>query len=372
MENKKFNSTAAAYLMNDAPVITLVMDEKGKILQCSKYTTELTGKHLEGELFFDIIVDFHRSLNIESLFNNDSGKEHLINIANRSGIPQTFYFKFFRKDEHVYAFGRTDVSESEMLHNELLSLNSELNTLTRDLQKKNNMLQELDKLKNQFLGMAAHDLRKPLSVIMLAADFVLSGVKPPSEEMYRKFLGKIFTASESMKQLIDDFLDFAVIESGKLQLKTQPVDIASIFRNSREITMPAAQKKNITLDFRQNDNIPEFLADGPKLEQVVMNLVENAILYSPADSSVEVTASWKVEGKEVEVSVSDHGAGIENAQLKTLFQPFEKGRSGGTGLGLAIARKILEAHSGKIWCSSELGVGTTFTFSLPVQIPADG
>lgn len=366
MKNEDFNLIAAGYLMEDAPVLVFVLDMMGNILKCSEFCNQLTGKRLVGNNISDIIVDFHHSIRLQTFLEDEPGKEHLINIETRNGLPQTFYFKFIQAGEVAYACGRMDISEIEMLRKELLTLNNELNTLTRDLQKKNKKLLDLNRLKNQFLGMAAHDLRKPLSTIMLSSEFILSEENPVPESMYIDFLGKIHSASQAMKHLIDDFLNVAVIESGKLTLNIQPLNILDIFRNCREMNIHAAGNKNISLQFDGGDDLPLLHVDGLKIEQVINNLVENAIRYSEPGSSVDIAAGLAEENKGVLVTVSDRGRGIEKEQLQTMFQPFEAKSTHSVGLGLTIARKLIEAHSGEIWCDGEPGVGTTFSFVLPV------
>jgi signal transduction histidine kinase len=232
-------------------------------------------------------------------------------------------------------------------------------------------LQQLNEVKNQLLGMAAHDLRNPLSVIQTASSFLLdeSGKLLP-EETRIDFLRRMKGSSEFMLKLIDDLLDVAKIESGKLDLDLSDVDMAGIIDDNLVLNGMLAEKKNIRLNFSRGAELPKLRADQGKVEQVLNNLISNALKFSLPDTEVKVTAQ-QMNGSVV-VSVEDHGLGIPAGELDKLFKPF--GRTSvrstagekSTGLGLAISRKIIERHGGRIWASSEVGKGSTFSFALPI------
>jgi signal transduction histidine kinase len=181
---------------------------------------------------------------------------------------------------------------------------------------------------------------------------------------------RINTNGELMLKLINDLLDVAKIESGRLDLELATGDLCGLIEENLTMNRMLAEKKGIRLDFAPEYGMPLFRFDRGKVEQVLNNLISNALKFSATGTAVTVQAS-RVNGTVV-VSVRDHGQGIPAEELDKLFKPFSKtsvrGTAGerSTGLGLAICRKIVEGHHGRIWAESEPGKGSTFSFALPV------
>ena len=231
-------------------------------------------------------------------------------------------------------------------------------------------LGKLNELKNQLLGMAAHDLRNPLSVILSCSDFLLDDASESlTEEQHRSFLRRIKDNTEFMARLIDDLLDVSRIESGKLELDVKPTDLVGLVEHNLELNRMLARAKDIELVFAPESAMPEVPLDGQRIEQVLNNLVSNAVKFSQSGTRIEVGIAR--QNGSVVVSVQDQGQGIPAGELGKLFRPFARTcvqSTGGekcTGLGLAIARKIVEGHHGRIWVDSEVGKGTTFRFAVP-------
>jgi PAS domain S-box-containing protein len=244
-----------------------------------------------------------------------------------------------------------------------------------EIKRKNAQLVELNKEKNQLLGMAAHDLRNPLSIVNTASAFLLDDASRLLPEAKRaEFLRRINSGSKFMLNLIDDLLDVTKIEAGRLDLELKDGDLCGLIEENLALNRMLANKKNIRLDFAPESGLPRLRFDRGKVEQVLNNLVSNALKFSASGTVVTVRAS-RVDGNMV-VSVRDQGQGIPAEELDKLFKPFGKtsvrGTAGekSTGLGLAICRKIIEGHGGRIWAESELGKGSVFSFSLPVAAPA--
>jgi PAS domain S-box-containing protein len=240
-----------------------------------------------------------------------------------------------------------------------------------ELAQKNTQLVELNDVKNQLLGMAAHDLRNPLSVVSTASSFLLDDAGRLLPEAKRTdFLRRINSSSEFMLHMIDDLLDVAKIEAGKLDLEFEDGDLCVLIDENLTMNRMLAEKKGIRLDFVPERSLPPFRFDRGKVEQVLNNLISNALKFSVPGTAVAVQAS-RVNGNVV-VSVRDHGQGIPAEELDKLFKPFSKTSARGTagekstGLGLAICRKIVEGHHGRIWAESEVGKGSVFSFSLPL------
>ncbi len=254
-------------------------------------------------------------------------------------------------------------------YEEISHLNNELVNMQRELSKKNAELASLNALKNQFLGMAAHDLRNPLQGILYYSEFLLEDPARLEADQL-EFITVIHDQSQYMTSLVNDLLDVATIESGKLQLDLQPVDLAKLAQTNLVRNRLFAGRKNITLDFEVG-NIPMSLLDAAKMEQVLDNLTTNAIKYSRPGSHVHIRL--RVVGTEIMLSVQDEGPGIPPAELDLLFKPFQRtsvkstGGEKSSGLGLVIAKRIVNGHAGRIWVESQVGIGSTFFVAIPIQ-----
>lgn len=272
---------------------------------------------------------------------------------------------------HVRRGGSAD----DAMFDELSRVNNELANLQREMAKANIELARLNEQKNQLLGMAAHDLRNPLGVIMSYAKFLdrIAGVKLDDQE--RQFLAQIARSSQFMLRLLEDLLDVSQIESGKLQLALAPLDLAATVAGNVELNRLLAGAKNIAIEL-QRPAAPLWVeADATKIEQVLNNLISNAVKYSPPGTTVGVTLD--ADAGEVTVRVRDQGQGIPAAELSRLFLPFSKtsvkstGGEKSTGLGLAITRRIVEGHGGRIGVESCVGEGSCFSFALPRRAPPE-
>jgi two-component system sensor histidine kinase/response regulator len=230
-------------------------------------------------------------------------------------------------------------------------------------------LVELNELKNKFLGMAAHDLRSPLSSIRGLSEVLLTGSFGPLAGEQKEFLGIIKTTAESMLNLVNNLLDVAVIENGRLELEMKRGALKSLISERVRIHKLIAEKKSIAIGATCAD-VPDALFDPGRISQVMDNLISNAVKFSPPGSKVHV-GLWK-EQRMARVSVRDEGPGIAPEDRAKLFGEFQKLSSrptGGekcTGLGLAIVKKIVEAHGGSLDVKTQLGSGSTFSFTVPL------
>lgn len=264
------------------------------------------------------------------------------------------------------------IEHDSALYDELSRLNNEMANLQRELAKKNAELERLDRQKNDFLGIAAHDLRSPLSIILGYSDFLLDEAGPTLRDEHRRFLSFIRSSSQFMLQLVDELLDVTVIESGRLELALEPTNLAELIERNATLNRVLAERKGIELTCDCHADMPLATVDGPKIEQVLNNLISNAIKYSFPDSRVEIRASYT--GSRVLIAVQDRGQGISQEDQQHLFRWFGRRRVKGTagekstGLGLAIAQRIVHEHGGEIWVESEQGEGSTFFVSLPTRL----
>ncbi len=239
-----------------------------------------------------------------------------------------------------------------------------------ELQKRNDDLERLNAMKDDFLGMAAHDLRNPLGVISLWTESLLAEALGEMNAEQKKAGEVILKHTDAMLNLINDLLDIAAIESGKVTLdwKTGPVE--AVAKEIAESNQILAEKKGIALAYAAAAGIPPVKFDPRRIEEVLRNLISNAIKFTPQKGSITVKASC--DGKFVRIEVTDTGCGISPEEKQKLFQKFQKISSKptagerGTGLGLAIVKKLVELHGGEAGVDSAVGKGSTFWFTIPV------
>jgi len=230
---------------------------------------------------------------------------------------------------------------------------------------------ELNELKNKFLGIAAHDLRNPIGAIKGYLEIILDGVLGEVPESQREIMQRMDKICETMLDLVNNLLDVSAIESGQLQLKPREVNLAAYLRESHEFNSLLAKAKSIEMKLELEPALPRVVMDPNRINQVINNLVTNAIKFSHPKTTVTMRA--RVVGNEVEISVSDEGQGIPRAEISKIFTDFGRTTVRPTageksvGLGLAIVKRMVDAHGGRIWVESEVGVGSTFTFTLPLK-----
>lgn len=263
----------------------------------------------------------------------------------------------------------------DQIYNDLMRLNNELANLQREMAKKNRELTTLNQQKNQFLGMAAHDLRNPLGIISKYSDFLLTEDVERLNAEQVKFISTIKSSSDFILGLVEDFLDVSKIESGKLEINREPTDIIALCKHNIALNSTIAVKKDSKITFQCNAAVPKLVVDKRKIEQVLNNLLTNAVKYSFPHT--EITVDIKLDNNAVVIAVTDQGQGIPEHEIQHLFQPYRTtsvratGGEKSTGLGLLIARRIVEGHDGRIWLESEVGKGSTFYVSLPMVVSFD-
>jgi signal transduction histidine kinase len=371
MSSETIQETAYRYLQDEANVVCLVFSRDGQVVEANKYTERLIGAGLVGRSFREVFVDFDGSLRFEDLI-SDSQRLQSLDVTPHTGMPQTLFFRFFDLGPEILAMGCPNAEDEEKLRSQVLSLNQNLANLNRQLQQNIAELARLNEQKTQFVGMAAHDLRSPLGTIAMAAQCLRMQAEGVLDEDSLDFLSRIESVSESARNLVDVFLDLSVIESGRLKIERKPTNIRALVEKVRSLLEIPAKKKQATIAVRHGPDISELvMGDGPRLEQVVINFLSNAVQHTNPTSTV--TISTCQEGTNLKVSVTDQGAGIPPDEIPRLFKPFGRGtakKTAGeksTGLGLVIARKIVEAHGGTVSIESELGKGSTFSFTIPVN-----
>ena len=261
---------------------------------------------------------------------------------------------------------------ASLLFDELSRLNNELATSQRELARSNVELDQLNKQKNELLGIAAHDLRNPLQVILIYSQFLIDEAAVSLGPEHLEFVRTIRRSSDFMLRLVEDLLDAARIEAGTLELDLAPVDLGGLVERNVALNRVLAEPKGTRIDlYRDGEagDVGKMVLDTAKIEQVLNNLIGNAVKYSPPGSTVEVRLAAADGG--VSIAVRDQGQGIAAEEMDRLFQPFKTGTSRGTageksaGLGLAIVKRIVEGHRGAIRVEPAKGGGSEFQVFLP-------
>lgn len=241
--------------------------------------------------------------------------------------------------------------------------------LAKSLERANARLKELDKLKSEFVSIASHQLRSPLTAIKGYASLLLEGSFGKVENAAREAIQRIFESSNLMALSVEDFLNVSRIEQGRMKYELSDFDMEKLVRIAVDEMLPIVTKKGLTLSFVPGADLHFVHADFGKMKQVVANLIDNAVKYTPQGS---ITVSLARSGGSVRVIVRDTGVGIPKETIGKLFDRFVRAENAntvnvsGTGLGLYVAKQMVEAQRGKVWAESEgEGKGSTFIVEMP-------
>src|SRR5215831_19005892 len=257
---------------------------------------------------------------------------------------------------------------------ENVRLFQEIQKKSRQLETANERLKELDRLKSDFVSSVSHELRTPLTAIKGAVDLLLREVPGPLNENQTHHLSRVRSNTQHLAGLINDLLDLSKIEEGKIELDAGRVSLGGLLHEVIETVNLMAAEKPVLLEVDVREPSVLVWADRDKVKQVLMNLIGNAIKFTPPQGKVTVSTS-KDDAEWAQVSVNDSGPGISAEECQKIFQKFYQVCEGGglkpkgTGLGLAISKSLVELHGGKIWVESEEGRGSTFSFTLSVYAP---
>jgi signal transduction histidine kinase len=266
-----------------------------------------------------------------------------------------------------------EVADLARLHDSMISRLEEtggsIARVTAELHDRNLKLAELNDQKNEFVGMAAHDLRNPLGVLLGFTELLLKGHIGKLSKEQEQVVGVLRRDSEFMLGLVNDLLDVAKIESGKVHLDLKPVDLGALAEENVALNRLLADKNGVRLALKRPNELPTLMLDRPKIWQVFNNLLSNAVKFSQPGTQTAVELA-RVPGG-VTIAVIDQGAGIPTEEIELLFKPFCRGTTEPaegercSGLGLVIVKKIVESHGGTIKVESKVDVGSTFTVFLP-------
>ncbi|OCQ93350.1 guanylate cyclase [Oscillatoriales cyanobacterium USR001] len=283
-------------------------------------------------------------------------------------------------DRQISTIDVIEIEEIETLEQSFNSMAVQLKTsfTTLEAQKEtlanqNEELHHLDQLKDEFLANTSHELRTPLNGIIGIAESLIDGATGELLTPTKTNLQLIVSSGRRLASLINDILDFSKLRHNNLELRLAPVDLRAITNIILTLSQPLSQQKNLQLINTIPEDLPNAEADENRLQQILHNLIGNAIKFTPS-GTVEVTA--KVISSPLEdtlaITIADTGIGIAEDKFERIFQSFEQAEGstareyGGTGLGLAVTKQLVELHGGEISVESEVGVGSQFTFTLPI------
>jgi signal transduction histidine kinase len=241
--------------------------------------------------------------------------------------------------------------------------------LFREIADKSAQLEVADRHKSEFLANMSHELRTPLNAVIGFSEVLLERMFGELNDKQADYLQDILSSGRHLLSLINDILDLSKIEAGRMELDLGTFDVPVALGNAVTLVRERASSHGITLDVRVDGELGSMVGDERKIKQVLLNLLSNAVKFTPEGGTVGLSV-LKVDGA-VEIAVSDTGIGIAPEDQGAIFEEFRQvgtdyaRKREGTGLGLALARRFVELHGGRIWVKSDVGKGSTFTFSIP-------
>ena len=300
------------------------------------------------------VMESHQPLQVEETAPQDDGLHTYLSVKvpllDSAGVP------------FALCVVATDITENKRL--------AEAERRARELEELNRQAREASRLKSEFLANMSHELRTPLNAIIGFAEMMHDGKLGPVSGDHREFLGDILTSSRHLLQLINDVLDLAKVESGKMEFRQEPVDLDAVAGEVRDILRSLAGSKRIPVELQVAPGLGPVVTDAGKLRQVLYNYLSNALKFSGEGGAVTVRVGPEGEDR-FRLEVEDSGIGIEPEDLGRLFVEFQQldasssKRYAGTGLGLALTRRIVEAQGGEVGARSAPGRGSTFFAVLP-------
>lgn len=355
----------------------------GSIIPQMEKDTHLTTALLEGHTFSSITSPKQRREYIQKLFDvehfvlspilSQNGILGVVFVGNKSNASAITV-----GDEELISILANQIGQSlenarlfEQVFRSSQILESKVQERTRELASVLEEVQRISKTKSEFISAVSHELRTPLTSIKGYASLLMTGKLGDVPSSVKERLEKINTHSDNLVKMINDLLDIARIESGRIEMKMENYNLAKLIDSVHDLLTPQMRDKNLQWQVEVAQDVHEILMDIHQVERVFINLINNAIKFTPPQGTIAIKVAKN--NNFIETEVSDTGIGIKEDDLEKLFSEFYRvdneinQKVKGTGLGLVLVKKIIEVHRGKIWVTSKIGVGTTFHFTLPVS-----
>jgi signal transduction histidine kinase len=318
----------------------------------------------------ELLIQIHRIAPkvLKIMLTGQAHKEEVINAVNHANLYH-YIAKPWETEDLILTVSAAIKSYFKV--QQIESQNLALKEMNVALSAKNKALIQLNEEKNEFLGIAAHDLKNPLSAIIGFTKYIQHAFDELPKEKITQFVGIIHDSARAMSQLVTNLLDVNAIESGKMNISLEVLDILPILQHLITQYAQIAKEKDIHLTCQCLEK--EYLAfvDNNTISQVLDNLISNAVKYSPHGKNILVCLTK--DEQQVRCEIQDEGPGLSEADQKKLFGKFVRlsatptGKENSNGLGLFIVKKLVEAMNGKVWCESELGQGATFIVTFPLH-----
>jgi len=263
----------------------------------------------------------------------------------------------------------TTFADQAVIAIENVRLFKELQERNQEIEDKSRQVEAASRHKSEFLANMSHELRTPLNAIIGFSEVLGEKMFGELNEKQNEYVGDIHSSGQHLLSLINDILDLSKVEAGRMELELAKFDLPLAVENAITLVRERATRHGITLDAAIDERLGDFVGDERKIKQILLNLLSNAVKFTSEGGRIEIKAI-PVDAS-VEISVSDTGIGITSEDQATIFEEFRQvgtadaQKHEGTGLGLTLAKKFVELHGGRIWVESEVGKGSTFTFTLP-------
>ena len=338
-----------------------VFGESGKLtLSNSVYSKiwELDEGYLGSEPFFADVLEKSKQLYATEEKWESFKQQTLVQTLNRENTNKILELT----NGKVYEVKTVPLPDGEVLitYNDITAAT----LVERSLRERTQALEDVDRLKTEFLTNVSYELRSPLTSIIGFTEILRQGLFGELNKQQRSYLEDIYNASHQLEKLINDILDISTIEAGYMKLNIDRIDIHSMLVHVLSMTQERIKEQSLKMNFDCQTSIGAMFGDETRLRQVLFNIVSNSIKFTP--SGGEITISAHAEFNNIFIIVSDTGQGISKSDIKNVFKKFQKSKTkGGTGLGLSVAKNFIELHKGTVEIESEEGKGTKVTITLP-------
>jgi PAS domain S-box-containing protein len=360
-------------LFDSSPDAMIAISPEGKVLHWNQAAQDMFGYTAQEALnrsLVELIVPPERAKDTKAAIGDtiDTGLKIYGSARRRDGsvFPTEISLSPLEMEEGSLVMAAVrDITEQRKAQEEIKRKNAEL-------EEQNQRVQEANRLKTVFLANMSHELRTPLNSIIGFSEFLKDKKPGPLNEKQEEYLGDVLTSARHLLQLINDVLDLAKVEAGKMDLALEAFSVGDAVAEVCAVIGPTAKKKNISVNTKLAGDIGLVTLDQQKFKQILYNLLSNAVKFTGDGGMVSLAASRKSQDR-FQFQVSDTGIGIKQEDIGKLFTEFQQLDSSasrhyeGTGLGLALTKKLVELHQGSIELESEPGVGSVFRVVLPIS-----